>query len=316
MKLVILDGNALNPGDLSWDSFKKYADITVFPRTSKNEVVERIGNNEAVLLNKVKITREILSECKNVRYIGLLGTGYDGIDREAAKEAGICVTNIPSYSTMAVAQHVFAFLLYFSNSIAQHNLSVQEKKWMKSPDYCYWETQLFELYGKTLGILGYGNIGRQVEKIAEAFGMNVIVCPHHPSSEIKNCVSFDELLQKSDVITLHTPLTTETENIINASSITKMRDGIYLINTARGGLVNERDIRAFLESKKIAGYASDVLETEPMAQDCPLFNAPNCIITPHIAWTPLETRRRLMKMAFENFESWINGNLRKDVLLT
>lgn len=316
MKLVILDGNALNPGDLSWDSFKKYADITVFPRTNENEVVERIGNNEAVLLNKVKITREILSECKNVRYIGLLGTGYDSIDLEAVREAGICATNIPSYSTMAVAQHVFAFLLYFSNSIAQHNFSVQEKTWMKSLDYCYWEKQLFELYGKTLGIFGYGNIGRQVEKIADAFGMNVIVCPHHPSSEIKNCVSFDELLQKSDVITLHTPLTKETENIINASSIAKMKDGIYIINTARGKLVNEKDIRTFLENKKIAGYACDVLETEPMAKDSPLFHAPNCIITPHIAWTPLETRKRLMKMAFENFESWITGNLRKDVLLT
>ena len=314
MKLVILDGNALNPGDLSWDSFKKYADITVFPRTSKDDVVARIGDSDAVLLNKIHITRKILSECKNVRYIGLLSTGYDFVDIGAAREAGVCVTNIPAYSTMAVAQHVFSLLLYFSNSVAQHNSSVQEKRWMKNPDFCYWETPLFELYGKTLGIFGYGNIGRQVEKIAHAFGMNVIVCPHHPSSEIHNCVSFNELLQKSDMLTLHAPMTKETEKIINAASIAKMKDGAYIINTARGGLVNETDMRACLESGKIAGYACDVLETEPMTTDCPLFQAPNCIITPHIAWSPFETRQRLMQIAFENFEGWVMGNLKKNML--
>ena len=307
MKLTILDGNAVNPGDVSWDLFKKYADITVFPRSSEKEVISRIAESDAVFLNKIRIDENVILHCPNLKYIGVLATGYDVIDIPTVKKAGICVTNIPSYSTMAVAQHVFSLITFFTNHISAHNDSVQNEGWIKSPDFCYWEKPLFELYGKTLGILGYGNIGRQVAKIAEAFGMNVLVCPHSPSADIPNCVTQEKLWEQSDFITLHAPLTAETAGIINKSSIDKMKDGAYIINTARGGLVAEDDVRSALETGKIAGYGCDVLSSEPMKDSCPLYRAPNCVITPHIAWAPLETRERLIKIAFDNFESWIQG---------
>ena len=307
MKLTILDGNAVNPGDVSWDLFKKYADITVFPRSSEKEVISRIAESDAVFLNKIRIDENVILHCPNLKYIGVLATGYDVIDIPAVKKAEICVTNIPSYSTMAVAQHVFSLITFFTNHISAHNDSVQNEGWIKSPDFCYWEKPLFELYGKTLGILGYGNIGRQVAKIADAFGMNVLVCPHSPSADIPNCVTQEKLWEQSDFITLHAPLTAETAGIINKSSIEKMKDGAYIINTARGGLVAEDDVRSALETGKIAGYGCDVLSSEPMKDSCPLYRAPNCVITPHIAWAPLETRERLIKIAFDNFESWIQG---------
>ncbi|MFC2602746.1 MAG: D-2-hydroxyacid dehydrogenase, partial [Treponema sp.] len=284
MKLTVLDGYAMNPGDLSWDSFSKYADITVFERTPQELAVEHIGNSDAILLNKVKITSDILSKCTNLKYIGVLATGYNVIDVDAVKKAGICATYIPDYSTNAVAQHVFALITYFTNHVAVHNESVINGDWTKNPDFCYWKKPLIELCGKTLGILGYGKIGRQTAKIAEAFGMNVIVCPHKITPEIENFVNFDSLLKKSNFISLHVPLTEETEEIIDSSAISKMRDGAYIINTARGGLINENDMRAALDSGKIGGYAADVLLHEPMNSDCPLLNAPNCVLTPHIAW--------------------------------
>ena len=246
MKLTVLDGYAMNPGDLSWDSFSKYADITVFERTPQELAVEHIGNSDAILLNKVKITSDILSKCTNLKYIGVLATGYNVIDVDAVKKAGICATFIPDYSTNAVAQHVFALITYFTNHVAVHNESVINGDWTKNPDFCYWKKPLIELCGKTLGILGYGKIGRQTAKIAEAFGMNVIVCPHKITPEVKNFVNFDSLLKKSDFISLHVPLTEETEEIIDSSAISKMRDGAYIINTARGGLINENDMRAAL----------------------------------------------------------------------
>ena len=303
----------MNPGDLSWDSFSKYADITVFERTPQELAVEHIGNSDAILLNKVKITSEILSKCTNLKYIGVLATGYNIIDVDAVKKAGICATFIPDYSTNAVAQHVFALITYFTNHVAVHNESVINGDWTKNPDFCYWKKPLIELCGKTLGILGYGKIGRQTAKIAEAFGMNVIACPHKITPEIENFVNFDSLLKKSNFISLHVPLTEETEEIIDSSAISKMRDGAYIINTARGGLINENDMRAALDSGKIGGYAADVLLHEPMNSDCPLLNAPNCVLTPHIAWAPPETRTRLLKIAVENFASYLEGNVQNSI---
>lgn len=313
MKLTVLDGYALNPGDLSWDSFTKYADVTVFERTPQELAVEHIGNSDAILLNKVKITSDILSKCTNLKYIGVLATGYNVIDVDAVKKAGICATFIPDYSTNAVAQHVFALITYFTNHVAVHNESVINGDWTKNPDFCYWKKPLIELCGKTLGILGYGKIGRQTAKIAEAFGMNVIVCPHKITPEIENFVNFDSLLKKSNFISLHVPLTEETEEIIDSSAISKMKDGAYIINTARGGLINENDMRAALDSGKIGGYAADVLLHEPMNSDCPLLNAPNCVLTPHIAWAPPETRARLLKIAVENFASYLEGNVQNSI---
>ena len=303
----------MNPGDLSWDSFSKYADITVFERTPQELAVEHIGNSDAILLNKVKITSDILSKCTNLKYIGVLATGYNVIDVDAVKKAGICATFIPDYSTNAVAQHVFALITYFTNHVAVHNESVINGDWTKNPDFCYWKKPLIELCGKTLGILGYGKIGRQTAKIAEAFGMNVIVCPHKITPEIENFVNFDSLLKKSNFISLHVPLTEETEEIIDSSAISKMIDGAYIINTARGGLINENDMRAALDSGKIGGYAADVLLHEPMNSDCPLLNAPNCVLTPHIAWAPPETRARLLKIAVENFASYLEGNVQNSI---
>lgn len=313
MKLTVLDGYAMNPGDLNWDSFSKYADITVFERTPQELAVEHIGNSDAILLNKVKITSDILSKCTNLKYIGVLATGYNVIDVDAVKKAGICATFIPDYSTNAVAQHVFALITYFTNHVAVHNESVINGDWTKNPDFCYWKKPLIELCGKTLGILGYGKIGRQTAKIAEAFGMNVIVCPHKITPEIENFVNFDSLLKKSNFISLHVPLTEETEEIIDSSAISKMRDGAYIINTARGGLINEDDMRAALDSGKISGYAADVLSQEPMSPDCPLLNAPNCVLTPHIAWASPETRARLLKIAVTNFESYLKGDVQNSI---
>ena len=313
MTLTELDGYAMNPGDLSWDSFSKYADITVFERTPQELAVEHIGNSDAILLNKVKITSDILSKCTNLKYIGVFATGYNVIDVDAVKKAGICATFIPDYSTNAVAQHVFALITYFTNHVAVHNESVINGDWTKNPDFCYWKKPLIELCGKTLGILGYGKIGRQTAKIAEAFGMNVIVCPHKITPEIENFVNFDSLLKKSNFISLHVPLTEETEEIIDSSAISKMKDGAYIINTARGGLINENDMRAALDSGKIGGYAADVLLHEPMNSDCPLLNAPNCVLTPHIAWAPPETRARLLKIAVENFASYLEGNVKNSI---
>lgn len=312
MTLVILDSQALNPGDLNWDFFKSYADVTIYQQTPENLVAERIGNADAILINKININSELLKKCKNLKYIGILATGYNVVDINAVKSANITVTNIPAYSTSAVAQHTFALLMHFSNQVDFHNDSVLNGDWKKAPIFCYWKKPLFELEGKTLGIIGYGNIGKKVEQIANAFGMKTLIFPHKPNGK-SNCVSLDELLKKSDIISLHVPLTSETEEIINKDSILKMKDGTYIINPARGGLINENDMKDALESGKIAGYAADVLKEEPMAENCALFKAKNCVLTPHLAWAPLETRKRCLKIAEENFKSWISGNVQNSI---
>lgn len=308
MKLTILDGHAVNPGDLPWDIFSELAEVTVYERTPSELVKNRIGDSDAIFLNKINITEDILSSCPNLKYIGVLATGYNVVDLEACRKRGITVTNIPSYSTDSVAQHVFAFILNFTNHVALHNQSVQNGDWQASPDFCYWKAPLTELSGKTLGVFGYGNIGKKVTALAKAFGMEVICTTRTPREGMPESVTFEELCRRSDFLSLHAPLTPETTHIINKESLSLFKNTAYLINTARGGFIVEADLAEALKKHKIAGYAADVLESEPMSKDCPLKGLPNCIITPHIAWAPLETRSRLQNIALENFKAWINGN--------
>lgn len=307
IKLTILDGHAVNPGDLSWDMFKEFADVTVYERTPQEMLIDRIGNSDAIFLNKINITEEVLAACPNLKYIGVLATGYNVIDLEAARKRNIIVTNIPAYSTDSVAQHVFALILHFTNHVAIHNDSVSKGEWVTCPDFCYWNRSLIELNGKTLGIFGYGNIGKKVFQIAQAFGMKVICCTRTQKPGMPESVSFEELLKRSDFISLHAPLTEQTKNIINKDSLKLMKKSAYLINTARGGFVVEQDLADALNSDLIAGYAADVAGSEPMDKDCPLLSAKNCVITPHIAWAPLETRSRLQGIALENLKGFLNG---------
>lgn len=308
MKIVILDGHALNPGDMSWGFLKKYGQLTVYDRTPADKVVGRIGDAEIIFLNKVNITREIFASCPNLKYIGVLATGYNVIDIKAAKEFGVTVTNIPSYSTMAVAQATFALLFELTNGIHLHNESVQNGGWIQSPDFCYWTHPLTEIAGKTFGIVGFGSIGQRVAKIASAFGMNVIV---HTRTAAKvteyKAVGKDELLSQSDIISLHCPLTESTQNFIDADAIAGMKDGAILLNTARGQLIDEAAVRAALDSKKLSGFAADVLAAEPMSKNNPLLGAPNCVITPHVAWAAKETRARLLDIARRNVEAFLAG---------
>ncbi len=308
MKLAILDAHADNPGDLSWDSFKEFADVVLYDRTSSNDVINRIGDADAIFVNKVQITDAILQKAPKLKYIGVCATGYNVIDLDACSKRNIIVTNIPAYSTNAVAQHVFALITNFSNHVALHNQSVHAGEWIKSHDFVYWKEPLFELAGKTLGIFGYGAIGSKVAEIGKAFGMKIICNTRTKKPDMPEFVSFEELLKEADILTLHAPLTDLTKNIINKESLSLMKKSAYLINTARGGFVVENDLAECLKSGAIAGYAADVIATEPMLPDCPLLNCPNCVLTPHIAWAPKETRKRLLDIAYENFKAWIEGH--------
>ena len=307
IKLTILDGHAVNPGDLPWSFLDGLVDYNVYERTAPEQVIERIGNSDAIFLNKIQITKEIFDACPNLKYIGVLATGYNVIDLEAARAHGVTVTNIPAYSTDSVAQHVFAFILYFTKQVAQHSSSVMSGDWVKCRDFCFWNGSLSELAGKTLGIFGYGNIGKKVSEIAKAFGMKVICCTRTPKEGMPEAVSFEDLLKRSDFLTLHAPLTDQTKNIINKQSLTLMKPSAYLINTARGGFIVEKDLADCLNNGGIAGFAADVLLQEPMANDCPLLKAKNCVITPHIAWAPRETRKRLQGIAEGNLKAWLAG---------
>ena len=308
MKLAILDAHADNPGDLSWDSFKEFADVVLYDRTSSNDVINRIGDADAIFVNKVQITEEILQKAPKLKYIGVCATGYNVIDLDACSKRNIIVTNIPAYSTNAVAQHVFALITNFSNNVSLHNQSVHAGEWIQSPDFVYWKEPLFELAGKTLGIFGYGEIGSKVAEIGKAFGMKIICNTRTKKPGMPEFVSFEELLKEADILTLHAPLTDLTKNIINKESLSLMKKSAYLINTARGGFVVEKDLAEYLKAGGIAGYAADVIATEPMLPDCPLLNCPNCVLTPHIAWAPKETRKRLLDIAYENFKAWIDGH--------
>lgn len=307
MKITILDGNALNPGDLSWSPLEQFGELSVFPRTSPDLVVERIGDSDVILLNKINITEDVLSKCPNLKYIGVQATGYNVIDLEACRKHGVTVTNVPSYSTSGVAQMVFSYISEFASRPALHDASVKNGDWVRCPDFCYWKTPLIELEGRTIGIYGYGSIGRKVAKIAKAYGMKVIVCTRTPKDDIENPVDFDTLLKESDFLTLHAPLTEKTREVINKKNLSLMKKSAFLINTARGLLVNEQDVRDALDNGIIAGYAADVVSEEPMKSNNPFLGAKNCILTPHIAWAAVETRQRLLDVVVENLKCWTLG---------
>ncbi len=310
MKITVLDGFALNPGDLSYDSLKEFGEVKVYPRTNAEDVVSRIADSEAILLNKICITEEILCQCPKLRYIGVQATGFNVIDLVACKKHSVTVTNVPSYSTSAVAQLTFAFITEFASRVSVHNESVFLGDWISSPDFCYWKTPLCELEGKTLGIFGFGNIGQRVERIASAFGMNCIVTTRTPNPQIKNPVDFETLLKESDFLTLHAPLTPETQGIISSKTICKMKPSSFLINTARGALVQEEELSYELLQGTIQGYAADVISEEPMNPKNPLLKVPKgkIILTPHIAWAAVETRKRLLEIVVENLRCFLNGN--------
>lgn len=311
MKIVVLDGYAVNPGDISWQNISTLGELIVHHRTPANMTVENIADAEIVFTNKTPITKEVFDGCPAIRYVGVLATGYNVVDLEYARSKGITVTNIPDYSTSSVCQFVFALLLEICNNVKLHSDSVHAGEWVRCPDFTYWKTPLLELAGKTLGVFGYGSIGSSVAATAKTFGMNVI-CNTRTPSRIKpdsgvSSVSFEELLAKADVISLHSPLTVQTQNIINSETINQMKTGVIIINTARGPLVKESDMRQALESGKVAYYAADVVSKEPMEKNNPLLGAKNCIITPHIAWAARESRLRLMEIAFQNLNSYLQG---------
>lgn len=310
MKIVILDGYTLNPGDLSWEGLKKLGELTVYDRTPKDKIVERISDAEIVFTNKVPITREVL-EKTNIKYIGVLATGYDVVDVNAAKEKGIPVTNIPTYGTASVAQMVFAHILEICHRVAAHSEVVKAGEWTNNPDWCFWKYPLIELADKNMGIIGYGRIGQAVGKIAQAFGMKVLAHDKYQNkdleSETMKYVSLDELLKNSDVISLHCPLTEENRGIINKSTIAKMKDSVIIINTARGQLIVEEDLAEALNQGKVYAAGLDVVSKEPIEADNPLLKAKNIFITPHIAWAPKESRQRLIDIAVDNLRAFLEG---------
>ncbi len=311
MKIVVLDGFALNPGDMSWDNMKQLGDLVVYERTPVDKVVERIGSAEIILTNKVVLTREILQKAPSVKYIGVTATGYNVVDTNAAKELGIIVTNVPAYSTASVAQLVFAFILELCHHVGDHNNTVQEGGWTKSPDFTFWNYPLIELVGKTLGIIGFGAIGQATARIATAFGMKVLFYNRTKRLELEtDKIKFAELEQVlglSDFISLHCPLTKQTEGLINKVSIAKMKTGAFLINTSRGPVLDEQDVADALNSGKLAGAAVDVVSIEPIKEDNPLLGVKNCIITPHFAWAPLEARTRLMDTLVKNIRAFLEN---------
>ncbi len=310
-KIVVLDGYTLNPGDISWDELAKLGDVTVYDRTKPEDVIERIGNAKIVLTNKTILTEEIIKACPSIRYIGCLSTGYNVVDLKTTDELEIVVTNIPAYGTEAVAQHTMALLLEIASRVGMHSDAVKEGQWSSCPDFCFWNAPLFELNGKTMGIIGYGAIGQAVGKKAEAFGMEVLayspVMTKEQESEHCHMASVDEILEKSDVIALHCPLTAENAQMINKDTIAKMKDGVVILNTSRGGLIHEEDLRDALNSGKVAAAGLDVVSTEPIREDNVLLKAKNVYITPHIAWAPREARNRLMGMAVDNVRAFLAG---------
>lgn len=310
MKIVILDGYTENPGDLSWEAFEAFGEVTVYDRTPKEMIVERIGDAQAVITNKTPMTRQTLDNCPSIRYIGVLATGYNVVDTGAAKEKGIPVTNIPTYGTTAVAQMVFALLLEVCHHVGAHSQAVKDGAWSRNPDWCFWNYPLIELAGKTMGIIGFGRIGQAAGKIAKAFGMEVLAYDQYPNDagrQIGEYVSLDELYARSDVISLHCPLFPETTGMINKESIAKMKKGVIIINTSRGPLIVEEDLAEALHEGKVYAAACDVVSTEPIRPENPLLGCYNSILTPHIAWAPKESRSRLMDIAAQNLKAFIDG---------
>lgn len=310
MKIVILDGHAVNPGDLSWDCFRQFGQVQVYEHTEVSESAQRIGDAEIVMTNKTPITEELLHACPNIRLICVLATGYNVVDCKATRKRGIPVCNVPDYGTNAVAQFTFSLLLELCNQVGHHDRLVHKGDWTGCPYFCFWDTPQMELAGKTLGIIGFGRIGRAVGKIARAMGMEVLAYnrSRHPEGEqIGRYVDLDTVLSQSDIISLHCPLTPENTGFINASTISKMKDGAILLNTARGALLNEQDVADALNSGKLRGAAVDVVSQEPILAGNPLLTAPNCIITPHMAWAPIESRLRILDCTTKSIAAFLAG---------
>ena len=310
MKLINLDASALNPGDLSWDVLNQFGEVTLYQRTeSEAEAIRRIGDHEIVLTNKVPITERLLAACPNIKLICIQATGYNIVDTAACTRRDIPVCNVPDYGTAAVAQFTLALMLELCHRIGYHDAVVHNGKWCASPTFCFWDTPQMELGGKTLGIIGFGRIGQATAKLAQAFGMRVITTSRTKRENELGIeyVDMDTLLTQSDFVSLHCPLFAENTNMVNADFISKMKDGAFLINTARGGLLDEQAVADALTAGKLAGAAVDVVTDEPMKVYNPLLTAPNCIITPHIAWAPKESRQRLLDCCVENIRAFLRG---------
>ncbi|MCM0650919.1 D-2-hydroxyacid dehydrogenase [Clostridium swellfunianum] len=317
MKIVVLDGYTLNPGDITWEGIEKLGELTVYDRTAYSLsgidlVIERAKDAEIVFTNKTPMPKEVLDKLPNLKYIGVLATGYNVVDIVAAKEKGIVVTNVPTYGTDSVGQMATALLLEMCHHVGAHSESVKRGEWENNADWCYWNYPLIELSGKTMGIIGYGRIGQSTGRIAQALGMKVLAFDSYQNEalvcETMKYTDLDTLLENSDVISLHCPLFESTQGIINKDTIAKMKDGVMILNTSRGPLVVEEDLAEALNSGKVAGAALDVVSSEPIKADNPLLKAKNCIITPHISWAPKESRQRLMDVAVNNLEKFLAGN--------
>lgn len=310
MKIVVLDGYATNPGDLSWDWLSNYGELTVNWRCADSEIVEKAKDADIVINNKCNMTREVLEKLPKLKYIGLQSTGFNAVDIIAAKDQGIIVSNVPSYSTNEVAQHTFALILEITNHIGSYSQAVHGGEWNKAPNFCFYLEPLDELNNKTIGIIGFGSIGKRVANIARAFGMKVFVNTPHPQADKYKDITFcslDELLSNCDIITCHCPLNDKTTKLINETTISKMKESAVFINTSRGAVVDDEALANALNSGKIAAAGLDVLSVEPPKIDNPLLSAKNCYITPHIAWGATKTRARLMHTIEENLKAFING---------
>jgi len=312
MKIVVLDGFTLNPGDLSWEGLKGFGEVMVYDRTPQDEVVARAKDAEIIFTNKTVIDEMVLDQLPLLKYIGVLATGYNVVDIDATRKKNVIVANVPGYGTDSVAQMTFALLLELTQHAQRHSDAVVDGKWSKSPYYCFWDYPLIELAGKTMGIIGYGTIGKKVAEIATAFGMNIIASKRASSAlsqrENFRWADIPELLQQSDVVSIHCPLTEETRGIINKETLRTMKKSAFLINTSRGPIMVDEDLSEALNKEVIAGAGLDVLSVEPPQEGNPLFNAKNCIITPHIAWATIEARGRLMDITVSNLAAYLSGN--------
>ena len=311
MQIVLLDGYASNPGDLTWEPLKAMGEVTVYDRTQPSEVVERAHDAEIIVTNKVTLTRQTLEQLPNLRLICVLATGYNTIDTLAARDLGITVCNVPAYSTDSVAQMVFALILNMTNRVAHYARQTREGRWSAAPDFCYWDLPVSELAGKTLGIVGLGHIGAKVASIAREFGMDIFAFTSKNSTDLPDYIqktTLEGLFGVSDILTLHCPLTADTHELINARTLAHMKRGALLVNTGRGPLVNEADVAEALASGQLGGYGADVMCSEPPAADNPLFAQPNAFITPHIAWASVEARQRLLNATFDNIHAFQDGH--------
>lgn len=312
VKIVILDGFLVNPGDITWDEIERFGELTVYDVTEEKDIIDRIGGAEVVFVNRCGLTKDVFETCKQMKFVGILGTGFNAVDIVAAKEHGVTVCNIPAYSTRAVAQITMALLLEVTNKVATFDRYVKTNGWKSLTDPNLASIQKIELWGKTMGIIGMGDIGYTVATIAEALGMEVFGYRRNPKKELEtehiHYADLDTVLKNADVLSLHCPMNEETTGLINKDTIAKMKNGAILLNTARGGIINEQDVADALDSGKLLALGTDVLSTEPPKADNPLPNHPNVVLTPHVAWTPKETRIRLLKMSGENLQKYLDGN--------